>query len=272
MQGSTVAVRRPRRTRLVSAAAFVFALVALGAVFNLFFPAGGARAAAGNPDPNDFTADQVKQGAQLFAEGCASCHGSAGQGGTQAQAPSLIGVGAAAADFQLSTGRMPLKAPAAQAPEKPAQYTPSQILALDAYVASLGAGPQIPTVDAASGDVAVGGQLFRANCANCHNFAGEGNVLSQGKYAPNILGASDTQVGEAIRTGPESMPKFATTQLSQTDINSIVKYIQFLRTPSDPGGHGLGHLGPVPEGLIIFLVGIAGLAIVCLWIGERAKA
>ncbi|HVU72137.1 MAG TPA: c-type cytochrome [Mycobacteriales bacterium] len=266
-------MRRPRRSRLVSSAAFVLALVTLGALWNLVFPSGGsARAATGNPDPNNFTADQVSEGAKLFAEGCASCHGSAGQGGTQAQAPPLIGVGAAAADFQLTTGRMPLKAPAAQAPVKPVQYSPEQILALDAYVASLGAGPQIPSVDGASGDIAVGGQLFRANCANCHNFAGQGNVLSNGKYAPAVTPATDLQVAEAVRTGPESMPKFAPTQLSQNDVNSIVRYIEFLRAPKDPGGHGLGHLGPVPEGLVCFLVGIAGLAIICLWIGERAKA
>jgi ubiquinol-cytochrome c reductase cytochrome c subunit len=272
MHGPMHAVRRPRRSRLVSSAAFVLALVTLGAGWNLVFPAAGARAENGNPDPNSFTAAQVKAGAQLFAEGCASCHGSAGQGGTQAQAPSLVGVGAAAADFQLTTGRMPLKAPAAQAPNHPIQYSPEQIQDLDAYVASLGAGPQIPTIDPASGDLAVGGQLFRANCANCHNFAGQGNVLSAGKYAPAVTPATDLQVAEAVRTGPESMPKFATTQLSQADVNSIIKYVQFLRSPKDPGGHGLGHLGPVPEGLVIFLVGIAGLAIVCLWIGERAKA
>lgn len=272
MRGPMSAVRRPRRSRLVSSAAFVLALVTLGALWNLVFPTGGARAANGNPDPNSFTAAQVKDGAQLFAEGCASCHGSAGQGGLQGQAPSLIGVGAAAADFQLTTGRMPLKGPAAQAPQKPVQYSPDQVLALDAYIASLGAGPEIPSVDPASGDIAVGGQLFRANCANCHNFAGQGNVLSGGKYAPNLTHATDLQVAEAIRTGPESMPKFATTQLSQTDVNSMIKYIQFLRAPQDPGGHGLGHLGPVSEGLVIFLVGIAGLALVCLWIGERAKA
>jgi ubiquinol-cytochrome c reductase cytochrome c subunit len=266
--------RVPRRSRLVTGGAFVLVLMAIGTVWSFVAPRGGggplARADSGTqPDPNNFTAGEVKQGAVVFAAGCASCHGSAGQGGVQAQAPSLIGVGAAAVDFQVSTGRMPLKQPGPQAQNHPIQYTPEEIRELDAYVASLGAGPAIPITDVASGDLAQGGALFRANCANCHNFFGQGGALSSGKQAPAVTHATDTQVAEAVRIGPESMPVFAPTQLSPNDVNSIIRYVHFLQNPKDPGGSGLGHLGPVPEGLVIWILGIGGLAGVCLWIGDR---
>jgi ubiquinol-cytochrome c reductase cytochrome c subunit len=265
-----------RRARLATAAAFVGVLVAIGGIWAIVLPSGGGgplAAAAGVPAAEGFTQTQVTAGAELYAAGCATCHGSAGQGGTAGQAPSLVGVGAAAVDFQVSSGRMPLKQPGAEAPRHPVQYSEDEIQALDAYVASLGAGPAIPAVDPASGDIASGGSLFRANCANCHNFFGQGAPLSSGKYAPVITNQeiTDTQIAEAIRTGPESMPVFSSSELTPHDINSIIRYIQFLRNPHDPGGNGLGHLGPVPEGLVIWLLGIGALAGVCLWIGGRVR-
>jgi len=256
--------RRGRLQRLAPGLALFVALAAIAAVWSVLAPGGNA---AGAADPNAFTPAQVRAGAELFTKGCSSCHGAAGQGGSQA--PSLVGAGAAAVDFQVGTGRMPLKQPGPQAERHAVQYTDDQIAALAAYVASLGPGPEIPTVNAAAGDLAVGGELFRANCAQCHNFAGQGGALTTGKYAPIII-ATDRQVAEAMRTGPEQMPVFAPTQLDQQQVNSIVRYINFLKQPQDPGGHGLGHLGPVPEGLVIWLVGIVGLLGACLWIGARA--
>lgn len=223
---------------------------------------------AAEADPNSFSAADVASGQVLFTKGCASCHGAAGQGGTQG--PSLIGVGAAAVDFQVGTGRMPLKRPGPQAERADQQYSPVEIRQLDGYVASLGPGPAIPVVNAAAGDLGKGGDYFRANCAQCHNFAGAGGALSSGKRAPAIYAATNQQVVEAIRTGPESMPVFAPTQLSDQQVNSIVRYVEFLRNPTDPGGHGIGHLGPIPEGLVIWLVGITGVLGFCLWIGSRA--
>lgn len=261
--------RRPQRgpllRRLAPGAALFVTLCAVGTVWSLAAPR--AQSAEG-ADPNAFTAAEVARGAGLFTQGCSSCHGAAGQGGSQA--PSLIGVGAAAVDFQVGTGRMPLKQPGPQAERHDQQYAPAEIRALDAYVASLGPGPAIPLVDAAQGDLGRGGELFRANCQQCHNPVGAGGALTSGKYAPVIYPATDTQVGEAIRHGPEQMPVFAPTQLSEQQVNDIVRYVQFLRAPNDPGGSGLGHTGAVPEGMVIWLVGLVGVLGACLWIGSRA--
>lgn len=255
----------PRLRRLAPGLALFLALCAIATVWSVLAPR--ASSATGG-DPNAFTSADIALGAELFTKGCASCHGAAGQGGSQA--PSLVGVGAAAVDFQVGTGRMPLKQPGPQANRHDQQYTPQEIKALDAYVASLGPGPAIPVVDAASGDLARGGELFRANCAQCHNPVGAGGALSSGKYAPVIYPATNVQVAEAIRHGPESMPVFAPTQLDTQQVNDIVRYVEFLRKPNDPGGNGLGHLGAVPEGLIIWAVGIVGILGACLWIGSRA--
>src|SRR5690606_42150640 len=69
--------------------------------------------------------------------------------------PFFVGVGAAAVDFQVSTGRMPMQMSGPQAAAKPPQMNPEQTAQRAAYVASLGAGPAIPTeeqVDASLGD------------------------------------------------------------------------------------------------------------------------
>ena len=246
-------------------------LVTLGMAWMFAAPAASGSGVASAGSDTTYTADQVLAGKTLFQATCASCHGLDGQGIVN-QAPSIIGAGAAACDFQVSTGRMPLKVQAAQADRGPAAYSAEQIEQIDAYCASLAPGTAIPVVDTSEGDVANGGELFRANCAQCHNFAGAGGALAAGKYAPEIYPASDVQVAEAIRTGPESMPVFGPQQLSQQDVDSIIKYVQFLRDPKDPGGNPLGHLGPVPEGAIIWIVGIGGLMVGCLWIGGRNKA
>lgn len=262
---SRATVLHPRLRRLAPGLALFLTLAAIGTIWSVLAPRAQS---ADSGDPNAFTSAEVALGAELFTKGCASCHGAAGQGGTQA--PSLIGVGAAAADFQISTGRMPLKQPGPQAARHDQQYTTPEIRALVAYVASIAPGPEIPAVDASQGDIGRGGELFRANCAQCHNPSGAGGALSSGKYAPVIYPATNVQVAEAIRTGPESMPVFAPTQLDTQDVNDIVRYVEFLRKPNNPGGHGLGRLGAVPEGMVIWLVGIVGVLGACLWIGSRA--
>jgi ubiquinol-cytochrome c reductase cytochrome c subunit len=261
--------RSGRLHRGAGALGLALALAAFGTAWSVVAPR-GATTEAGSDPKNTFTAQDLALGKRLFATGCASCHGAAGQGGKDAQAPSLIGVGAAAVDFQVSTGRMPLKEIGAQAERHQPQYNPEQIHALAGYVASFGPGPEIPTVDPAAGDLALGATLFRGNCANCHNFAGQGGALSGGKYAPALSAATPQQLADAVRTGPESMPVFSPAQLSDAEVNSIAAYVEFLRTTPDPGGHGIGRLGPVPEGLVVWIVGIGGLAGFCLWIGKRS--
>jgi ubiquinol-cytochrome c reductase cytochrome c subunit len=252
------ATRSARPRRLPTAFVLLLALAALAALWAVLAPKSTAAEAE---DPNL----AIREGRALV--GCSSCHGLDAQGGNQA--PSLIGVGAAAVDFQVGTGRMPLANPKAQAERKTPLYNETQIRQLSAYIGSLAPGPEIPTVDLADGDLAYGGELFRTNCAQCHQAAGQGGALTNGKYAPSLMDVTPVQVGEAMRTGPESMPVFAPGQLDDHQVNSIAKYIEFLQTPNDPGGNPIGHYGPVPEGLVAWLVGIGGLIVATLWIGSR---
>jgi ubiquinol-cytochrome c reductase cytochrome c subunit len=252
--------RSARPRRLPTAIVLLLTLVALALLWAAFAPKSSAAQAQ---DPNV----AVQEGRALFLTGCSSCHGLDAQGGNQA--PSLIGVGPAAVDFQVGTGRMPLAAPGAQAERRNPLYNETQIQQLAAYIGSLAPGPPIPTVNLDDGDLAFGGELFRTNCAQCHQAVGQGGALTNGKHAPSLMEATPTQVAEAMRTGPESMPVFSSGQLDDHAVNSIAKYIQFLQKPNDPGGNPIGHYGPVPEGLVAWLVGIGGLVAATLWIGSR---
>ena len=240
-------------------------LVAFGAGYAVLAPSGHAQGTPNNPTA-------VEQGRALFlTASCASCHGLDAAGG--AQAPSLIGVGGASVHFQVSTGRMPLQQQGPQAARKQPRFTEEEIEALAAYIQSLGGGPAIPSeseLNLADADVAEGGELFRANCASCHNFAGQGGALTRGKYAPNLSPATNRQIYEAMLTGPEAMPVFGDAQLTPDEKRSIIKYIRSLDTEANPGGHGLGRLGPIPEGLVAWLVGLGALVLMTLWIGARA--
>jgi ubiquinol-cytochrome c reductase cytochrome c subunit len=192
----------------------------------------------------------------------------------QDRGPALVGVGSAAVYFQVSTGRMPLNQQSAQAEEKPAMFNPQQVDALGAFIQAHGGGPQKP---AQSGqmlvgtDPARGGQLFRLNCASCHNFTGQGGALSGGKYAPSLQDASPDVIYTAMLSGPQNMPKFSDRQLTSAEKQDIIAYIQSVQGGSnDPGGNGLGGLGPISEGFIAWMVGILALVGVTLWIGAKA--
>ena len=215
---------------------------------------------------------QIEEGKQLFLQGCSSCHGLAAQGASDG--PSLIGVGAAAVDFQVSTGRMPLAGPGIQAMRKPPVYNEEQIAALAAYVASLGAGPAIPTVDDVNtdkADLALGGELFRTNCAQCHSVSGKGGALSEGRYAPSLMNADAKTIYEAMITGPQAMPVFNDKTLTKSEKQAVIKYIKELQKEESPGGYALGRLGPVTEGLFLWIAGLGALLAVAVWIGAKAK-
>jgi ubiquinol-cytochrome c reductase cytochrome c subunit len=211
----------------------------------------------------------IQKGRQLFLQGCSTCHGLNGQGGTQA--PSLIGVGAAAVDFQVGTGRMPLQNHGAEAPRKKPVYSEQSIELMAAYVASLGPGPAIPTdLHYQDADTAFGGALFRTNCAQCHNFAGSGGALTYGKFAPTLSDATPKQIYEAMITGPENMPVFGDQQITPSQKLAIINYIRDLKSMPNPGGAGLGRVGPVSEGVVGWLVGIGVLVLFTMWIGSKA--
>lgn len=251
------------RRRISNYGSLVLGLALLGGVSTALAPSGHAAAAV--------RSDQsiaIRDGRNLYLQGCSTCHGLNNQGG--AGGPSLIGVGSAAVVYQVESGRMPLAAAAAQAQRKKVRYTIGQIDQLGAYIQSVGGGPQIPSGNLTDGDLAMGGELFRTNCSSCHNFAGAGGALTRAKYAPSLKPADARVIYSAMLSGPESMPRFADGQLSPQEKKQITSYVRYITHAADPGGSALGHFGPIPEGLVIFLVGIGGLVAATLWIGARA--
>lgn len=207
------------------------------------------------------------EGRALFEEGCSSCHGFDGKG-VEGQGPSLIHAGEAAADFYLRTGRMPLGQVGDEPLRGEPRYSNEQIEALVHYVGSLGDGPTIPNVDPSQGDVAEGMELFRDSCAGCHAITGKGGV-ALGGYAPPLGESTPTEVGEALRVGPYLMPRFNEELISPRQVNSIAAYVKLTQEPEDAGGFGIGHIGPVPEGLVAWLAAIAALLLISRVIGER---
>ncbi len=236
-------------------------LVITGGSYALLAPTHAAAAGSGS---------DLKVGKKLFLANCATCHGMNGNG--RENFPSLVGVGAAAVDFQVGTGRMPLAGPGVQAKRGIPQYTSTEISQLAAYVASLGAGPAIPPTKYTSlgGDIAKGGQLFRVNCAMCHNYAGAGGALTRGKYAPGLMPATGRQIYEAMLTGPESMPVFNNANLTPQDKKDVIAFVKNVKNEPNQGGDTLGSLGPVPEGLFAWTIGISLLVGAAVWLGRKA--
>ena len=259
-----------RRHPLAAVVVLLLALAATGGLYAAFAPADKAQA--------DETAQSlaIQEGQKLYTVGCASCHGTGGQG--TSDGPSLVGVGSAAVDFQVGTGRMPAQQPGAQVPKKKVIYTQREIDQLAAYIASFGAGPIAPTEKQYSpegADIAKGGDLFRTNCAQCHNFTGEGGALTDGKYAPNLEGVEPKHVYEAMQTGPQNMPSFPDTTMPEQQKRDIIAYLQNVNgdESESPGGLKLGGLGPVPEGLFGWIFGLGALIAVAVWVAAHtAKA
>lgn len=245
----------------------VGALAVIGTLYALFSASTSARA-SGVPGSET----QVAEGRALYLEGCATCHGLNAEG--TSVAPSLVGAGAAAVDFQVSTGRMPLAQPVPQAPRKAPEYDEVQTAALAAYIATLGPGPEIPTaaeLDTSGADLSRGGELFRTNCAQCHNFAGKGAALTEGKYAPSLMEATDKDVYQAMLTGPQNMPVFGNGTLTVQDKQDILLYVNHLQTQVQPGGLALGGFGPVTEGLFTFIAVALIFGAATVWIGAKAR-
>jgi ubiquinol-cytochrome c reductase cytochrome c subunit len=269
----TTTTKRPRgartklRRRVAGLLALGFGLLSAGMLFAAFAPT-AQTAQAQQQDA------LVRQGEQIYLNTCMGCHGKSLEG-VKDRGPSLIGVGDAAVYFQTSSGRMPMARQEAQAMRKPAKLSPEEINALMAYITTNGGeGPKKPAEsgEALRGDnPARGGELFRLNCASCHNFTGRGGALSSGKFAPTLDGVTEDQIYTAMLTGPQNMPKFGERQLTPEEKKDIIAYVKSVTDGNNnSGGNPLGGFGPVSEGLIAFIVGIAALIGVTLWIGAKA--
>jgi ubiquinol-cytochrome c reductase cytochrome c subunit len=255
-----------RRHPAAGYAAIAGGLVVAGVLYGAF--SGGSASAAAPTQAST----QVAQGQSLFEASCSSCHGLDAQG--TAQAPSLIGAGAAAVDFQMSTGRMPARELGAENDRKPTTFTQAQIYDIAAYVASLGGGPAIPApsqVSTANANTALGEELFSTNCAQCHGFAGAGGALTYGKTAPSLNAATPTEIYEAMLTGPEAMPVFGDGTVTPAEKKDIIAYVTDTRNEANPGGFSLGRTGTVTEGLLGWLGGLGFLVLIAMWLTAKRR-
>ncbi len=261
---SKLETKARRRGKVGGYTVVLLALSVVGALYT----AVASPSSAQDEQPATSQSMAVEQGRALYLSGCSACHGLNLAGG--AGGASLIGVGESAVVFQVESGRMPLNAGLQQAPRKKVRYTTEQIDALAAFVQSNGGGPTLPSGSLTDGDLQLGGALFRTNCASCHNFAGSGGALTYGKYAPELTPASARVIYSAMQSGPESMPRYGDNQLTPEEKRSITRYVEYITAAEDPGGAGLGRLGPISEGLVIWLAGITALVAMTLWIGARS--
>ena len=224
----------------------------------------------------------VELGSQLYAGNCASCHGIDGRGvypphaqngagNVKGMGPSLRGVGAQAVDFYMRTGFMPLGDAREQPYRRRVLFSDREIRAITAYVASLSKGPPIPRPDPTTGNVAQGLQLFTEHCAGCHQVAAEGGYVPDARV-PLIKQDSSTEIAEAVRVGPYVMPKFSPKAIPDHELNSIIAYVNSAKHPADRGGWGIGHIGPVPEGLVAWVIAAIVLVGTCAAIGKRLNA
>lgn len=258
-------VRSRGRRRLGAATRLLVALTLAGGAYTMFTPGLQAQ------EISQLSA-AAAEGKALFDVNCVSCHGRNAQG-VEGRGPSLIGTGAAAVEFQVGTGRMPLARQEAQAERKPPTFSNDEVRQLGQYVQELGGGPQVPQGNdfASEGDIAEGGRLYRINCSQCHSFGGGGGALSSGKFAASLGPATDRQIYAAMLSGPQNMPVFGDNQLRPEQKADIIAYIQqTLAENEDPGGFNLGRYGPTTEGLAVFLVGMVALVFASLWIAGKS--
>ncbi len=257
--------RKARRHPLATAALVAVGLLLTGGAYI------GVSATAAVAEVDLNAQETIDEGKVLFGANCATCHGLNAEG--TGEGPSLIGVGAASVHFQVGSGRMPLAYQGPQARVKPKQFSDDQTLQLAAYVASLAPGPELPKSSYldGKGDIANGGELFRVNCAMCHNVAGAGGALTEGKFAPALDGVESSHIYEAMVTGPQNMPVFNDANISPEDKRDIISYLKYMENTPSVGGFKLGSLGPVAEGLFVWIFGLGTLIGLTVWITAKSN-
>lgn len=266
---------RHRRGPLAGLVVLLLGLLLTGGLYTAFAPA--------QADETVTSEEQIAQGRELFLVSCAFCHGQNGEGVRRGEdhqlGPSLVGVGAAAVDFQVGTGRMPMAQPGAQAPSKPEVFDDDEIAAMAAYVASLGPGPAVPdesdySLEGLSDEerqaaIVRGGQIFLTNCTACHNFEGSGGAMPRGGHAPKIRGVEPRYIYEALLTGPQQMPNFSNGNLTPEEKRDVIAYLGSLDEMPDYGGFTFGGLGPVSDGMVAWLGGIGLCVGAAVWIASH---
>ncbi|MBV9412324.1 MAG: c-type cytochrome [Acidimicrobiia bacterium] len=254
-------------TRLLFAVPFLLA----GAAAVILVPRAAASAPSHAAPPAQTQAPDVRR---IFLADCATCHGADARGTNRG--PTLVGVGRASVDYELTTGRMPITDPGVilgnpnqEIKRRDPFYPPATIAALEDYIATLTgpSGPPIPDMNP-NANRAAGGELFRLQCAACHAWAGDGGALLD-REAPQLHDATRTQIGEAVRVGPGLMPAFGHAAMDDRQLDQLAEYVRYLAHPEDRGGNPLWHLGPFAEGFVAWILGMTTLLLMIRWIGER---
>lgn len=258
------AIASRRRHPAAFAVLILMCLMTTGVAYSLFSPS-HAQSEAGS------STQDVEAGHKLFLANCSTCHGANATG--TPDGPSLVGVGAASVDFQVGTGRMPLPQQNVQAKRSKVQFKDEEIKQMAAYVASLGPGPAIPearhtTTEGAN--LARGGDIFRVNCAMCHNYAGSGGALTRGKFAPPLRDIEGKHIYEAMLTGPQSMPVFNDSNITPEEKRDVIAYMHEIDKANNTGGHSLGSFGPVADGYFLWLVALPIMILAAVWLGKKA--
>lgn len=271
MRSSVRNLSTKRRHPLAGLVVLLLGLLVAGGLYSAFAPRSATAEEASSRD--------VEAGRELFLIGCASCHGKNAEGILTKDGgnfgPSLVGVGAAAVDFQVGTGRMPMSRTAPQAPRKDPVYNAEETKQLAAFVASLGPGPAIPESEkldyknTSQEELTRGGEFFRTNCTACHNSVGAGGALPSGRYAPKLTGVSAKHIYEAMQTGPQQMPVFSDDVITPEDKRAVIAYVKSVQEEPQYGGLAGGGFGPVVDGLFTWLIGIGGLVVFAVWIGAN---
>jgi ubiquinol-cytochrome c reductase cytochrome c subunit len=266
-------MRSPPNARSQLALPAAVTIVVASALLLVGRSAGRAQSPTPIPTPSTVVSNPSR-GRLLYLQDCAWCHGGGGEGTTRG--PSLVGVGAASADFMLRTGRMPISTVEAQPQRTKPKYDARQIAALDEFVASLGQGPAVPTPDPASGDLGQGQRLYSIHCAACHSSTGFGGALTNGLQAPGLQDSSATEIAEAVRIGGAGlrtghMPRFGPDILTDRQLDSLIRYVIYLQHPEDRGGQNLGHIGPIAEGFAAWVGALLILVVFTRWIGTRTR-
>ncbi|GAA3694514.1 c-type cytochrome [Zhihengliuella alba] len=258
------ALSQKRRHPLAAVALLLMGLLVTGGLYAAASSVNEAQAASA------YSASDIEEGNKLFIANCATCHGMNAEGTDSG--PSLIGVGAASVDFQVGTGRMPMQMQGPQAQAKPVQFDEEQTRQLAAYVASLAPGPAVPEskwLDSSLGNSAEGGEIFRVNCAMCHNAVGAGGALTRGKFAPSLDGVTEKHIYEAMATGPQNMPVFNDSNITPEDKRDVITFLKEVEATGSPGGAELGSLGPVSEGLFVWTAGLGIIIAFTIWLTSR---
>jgi ubiquinol-cytochrome c reductase cytochrome c subunit len=267
-------VRRALAGPLVAVGLSLLAGVVAGACTYLEEPA-PYRPPAYYPRPAPGT---MALGALLYRRDCAFCHGNEAQGTTRG--PDLItgANGPALVDFVLRTGRMPIDDPDDPLRHRDSVYDRREREAIVTYLERTfdQQGPGIPDVAPVAGELPEGQRLYQEHCAACHATTGIGGAMlqdddggQQGVHIPRVTQSTPIEVAQAVRTGPGAMPRFGPGIIDHDELESLVRYTEYLRHPEDRGGWPIGRVGPVVEGAVGWLLGLGALLVFARWVGTK---